>query len=299
MTISGISAFFKKTNIPKWTSIDLSIFKGQRVAIETATYIYKYFKGALKEVSLKHDYIHLDDGWVPPSDQTIDNTYHKYIKNFILKLQNTGIIPVLCIEGKVPDIKINTCNTRNHQKDLYIKRGENIRSTSDCISDYAATIVNSYFPTSKHKDILISICKEYNIEYIQSKYEAEGVAANLVLTGNCEYVLCEDHDVFMYGPSKILSRLVYNKDSFTCDAYSIENVLTRLGFKSFVDFQLFCILCGTDYHKNIYNYGPSKLHKLYKKGLTTYDAFCNYDEKFKDIPYNEILNILESNKLYI
>ena len=113
-------------------------------------------------------------------------------------------------------------------------------------------------------------------------------------------VLSEDSDVLAYESPILLLKL--NILTGKCLQIKYTNVLKSLYLTSsqFLDF---CIMCGTDYNKNIYRIGPDKAYKLIKNYSTIEniskfidtsvlnyirirEIFTQYQQRHIKIPYN-------------
>lgn len=114
---------------------------------------------------------------------------------------------------------------------------------------------NDYQLTRQIFDIL-------KVPYFKAPMEAETMCAELCATGKVDAVLTEDTDVLAYEAPVFLTKL--NTADGTCLQIRYEDVLkiTGLDRDQFLDF---CIMCGTDYNKNIPRIGPSKAIKLIEK----------------------------------
>jgi len=71
-------------------------------------------------------------------------------------------------------------------------------------------------------------------------------------------VLSEDTDVLAYASPVFLSKI--NTYDGTCTRIKYPNLLEKLSLEDnqFLDL---CIMCGTDYNKNIFRVGPEKAYK--------------------------------------
>jgi len=122
-----------------------------------------------------------------------------------------------------------------------------------------------FLTTKKLFDIL-------NIPYFNADMEAETLCADLCIQGKVDAVLSEDTDVLAYGSPVFLTKI--NTTDSTCIRIRQPHLLETLGLNQ-DEFLDFCIMCGTDYNKNIYKIGPSKAFKF----ITEYKNIENINEK--------------------
>lgn len=100
------------------------------------------------------------------------------------------------------------------------------------------------------------------VPYFDAPLEAETMCSDLCKRGLVDAVLSEDTDVLAYGTPVFLSKI--NTSDGTCVRIKHPEMLSALGLTTgqFLDL---CIMCGTDYNKNIYRVGPEKSYKYIQK----------------------------------
>ena len=117
------------------------------------------------------------------------------------------------------------------------------------------------------EDFLLTkeLFKILNVPYFNAPLEAETTCSDLCKRGLVDAVLSEDTDVMAYACPIFLSKI--NTTNGTCIKIKYEEILFALGLKcdEFLDL---CIMCGTDYNKNIFKIGPEKAYKLIQKHST-------------------------------
>lgn len=148
---------------------------------------------------------------------------------------------LLCANVSKPTININIEIVRNEIRKkrsqlLNISRGD-------------------YDMTREMFDIL-------SIPYFTAPAEAETMCADLCKRGLVDAVLSEDTDVLAYGANVLLTEI----DPFNHTCVKIEHSIIlkslSMNYDTFLDL---CIMCGTDYNKNIEGIGPEKSYKFMKK----------------------------------
>ena len=114
------------------------------------------------------------------------------------------------------------------------------------------------------KDFLLAkeLFSIMSIPYYQATTEAEATAAYLCKEGIVHGVVSEDTDVLAYASPKFMTKI--NIVSETCMEIDYNRILLDLEMtpSQFLDM---CIMCGTDYNKNIPKIGPQKAYQLIKK----------------------------------
>lgn len=96
------------------------------------------------------------------------------------------------------------------------------------------------------------------VPYFDAPMEAECFCSDLCRRGLVDAVLSEDTDVLAYASPVFLSKI--NTSDGTCIRIKYPELLEALELNSdgFLDL---CIMCGTDYNKNIFRVGPEKAYK--------------------------------------
>jgi 5'-3' exonuclease len=100
-----------------------------------------------------------------------------------------------------------------------------------------------------------------SVPWMDAPLEAETMCADLCKRGLVKAALSEDTDVLAYASPIFLSKL--DVAHGTCISIDYEELIEELEITSdtFLDV---CIMCGTDYNKNIRGVGPEGAYKLLK-----------------------------------
>jgi 5'-3' exonuclease len=103
------------------------------------------------------------------------------------------------------------------------------------------------------------------VPFFHAHWEAETTCADLCKEGQVDFVISEDTDVFAYGAPFVITKI--NTHADTCFVVNFKELLEALDLseKEFLDF---CIMCGTDYNKNIPKIGCETAYKLILKHRT-------------------------------
>ena len=103
------------------------------------------------------------------------------------------------------------------------------------------------------------------VPYLQAPSEAETLCSDLCKRGLVDAVLSEDTDVLAYGAPVFLFRINTKEDTCSRIKYPVLLEALELSDSEFLDL---CIMCGTDYNKNIFRVGPEKAYKYIQKYST-------------------------------
>ena len=123
-------------------------------------------------------------------------------------------------------------------------------------------IVNVY---RQDYELTGKILDSLGIRHITSENEGETLCAQLCCLGMVDAVLSDDTDVLAYGTPKTL--VWFRGDKETVCEISFQELTETLGM-SRSEFTDFCIMCGTDYNKNIRMIGPDRAYAILKTAKT-------------------------------
>lgn len=140
-----------------------------------------------------------------------------------------------------------------------------------------------------------------NVPHFEAPLEAETACVDLCKRGIVDAVLTNDSDVLAYGANIFLSNI--DEKNETCVRIKHDMLLKELNLThdEFIDF---CIMCGTDYNKNIFRVGPAKAFKYISdhktidkvgektsldisvlKHVRVRELFKNYEQTNAKVPY--------------
>ena len=128
-----------------------------------------------------------------------------------------------------------------------------------------------------------------NVPYYNAPLEAETMCADLCKRGLVDAVLSEDTDVLAYEAPVFLSKI--NTSDGTCIRIKYPELLEELDLFS-NEFLDLCIMCGTDYNKNIFRVGPEKAYNYIQKYSTIEEISKNTKLDIK------ILNHVRGRELF-
>jgi 5'-3' exonuclease len=175
--------------------------------------------------------------------------------------KTSEILPILIEFNKKRKSKSDFNMKRLLRKEEAISIPE-ITQEIEKIKNQAVHISSDDFKITK---ILFDILK---VPYFQAPLEAETMCSDLCIRKQVDAVISEDTDVLAYSSPIFLTKL--NTQNDTCVEINYEHIIESLEITSdqFLDL---CIMCGTDYNKNIYKVGPEKAFKLLKEHGTIDD----------------------------
>jgi 5'-3' exonuclease len=241
----------------------LSQFAFKKIAIDTSLYLYK-FKAVM------------GDRWMTG------------FLNLIKSMRNNQVHCVFIFDGKAPVEKQDEQETRKQgkqkleddicllEKNLqeYYRSGEiseilkNVKMTG---VEFNPTDVEERIAKKQSQVIdvnpldfehLRSIMTIMGTPFYTAPTEAEKFCSKLCIDGFVDAVLSDDTDIIAYACPISLSKL----DTLTgvCSGVSHTELITALDLteKQFIEH---CIMCGTDYNKNIPKIGSVTAYKMIKK----------------------------------
>lgn len=288
MGIKNLHKFLQK-HIPDYSrEVHLSEYKGKKIAIDIYIYLFSY-KSNYKDnwcryfvdflIVLLHyeiQCIFIYDSGSPIEKQETKDERKLRKQNAINDIQeiehaqevykNTGeILPVL------QNIILND-NTRikkllpTHNEQVLIYNEQSIEKRLNTLRRNNVSITKEDLQISK------KILDFFDITYCKAENEGETLCAHLCIKGIVDCVLTDDTDVLAYGTPVFLTKLdLFGKNKFnkqrtaeTVMEIRFDHILESIDF-TLQQFKDLCILCGTDYNKNIYRIGHEKAFKLLKK----------------------------------
>lgn len=286
MGIKNLSQFLKKYKVTKTFSIEK--LKYRKVGIDTPMFLFKFksitepstndwlgcfitFIAFLRKWDVHP--IFVIEGKAPPEKSITQEERRDQRQKMIDKttaLEND--LEVYISTGKISDILFQTWEKFKHKnnKSLLLKKPLsktfiNVEAIKDEINRRKRYEINI---TSEDIVNLKKLFDLMGVSWIQSKCEAETDCVSLFYDGMIDYIVAEDTDVLAYYNSledkdlKVIT--TFNITELTFNQISKNMVLETLNLtqKSFTDF---CIMCGTDYNKNIFRVGTETSYKFISK----------------------------------
>lgn len=304
MGIKSLNKFLRNNCPQIFEEIHISEYSFKKVAIDISLYLCKYkticgddwlssFIGLVS--CLRRNEVHcvfIYDTGAPPEKalerkeraeqrRKLEEKVYKY-EEALEKYHLTSEVDPVLVElykkrkGKLPSKRL----LRGTEETV------NIPFLEDVIKKMRGQILNispkDFELTKKLFDVL-------NVPYFQAPLEAETTCADLCKRGLVDAVLSEDTDVMAYASPIFLSKI--NTYNDTCVRINYSKLLQALELSS-AEFLDLCIMCGTDYNKNIFRVGPEKAYKH----IQTYSSIEEIGKNTKlDI---SILNHIRGRELF-
>lgn len=305
MGINNLNKFLRNNCPEIFTEIHISEYAFKKVAVDISIYLCK-FKTICGDdwltafinliASFRRNEIHcvmIYDGGAPPEkDNERRERAAKRVKQEekVCKLEDAleQFYITRIIDQSLIDLYNRRKNRRSKPKRLLSKNDETINM--DLVEEYIKKMRSQilhidpedYNITKKLFDVL-------KVPYLQAHMEAETLCSDLCKRGLVDAVISEDTDVLAYGSPIFLSKI--NSMTDTCIRIDYEKMLEALKLKSDTFLDL-CIMCGTDYNKNIFRVGPEKAYKYLQK----FDTIENIEENTK--LDTSILNHVRGRELF-
>jgi flap endonuclease-1 len=285
---SNFLSFLKTKSPQSFEVVHLSEYAFRKVAIDVSLYMHKF-----KAVC--------GDSWLIS------------FLNLVACLRKNEVHCVFIYDGQAP---IEKQKEQQKRKDVKLGMIQQIKDVEESIIEYTRTGVanqtliefNAKASSSSHRRLLnrseidikmirekikikksqiISISSHdfeltrdlfdiLEVPYFIASNEAEKMCSKLCIDNEVDAVLSEDTDTLAYGTPTFLSKI--DTASSTCVRINYNSLLENLGLtrEQFLDF---CILCGTDYNKNIQGVGSVSSFKLIKNygSLEEIETNTHYD----------------------
>ena len=247
--------------------IHLRQLYGKKICIDTSIYLYRY--------------------------KSMESLLEKfYLMCSIFKYHN--IIPLFVFDGKPPDEKKEEINRRRENREkawkkydaLKEKFGDNPnKHQAKKLEDIKRSIVKIRYEDIQNVKSLIS---SMGFKHIEAFGEADKLCAALVKKNKVYGVLTEDMDLFAYGCPIVFRYFSLTNHTFM--QYNLKDILKRLKI-SLENFQLLCVMSGTDYlktNKNVFYY----LNCYKKSKYMEFNKWLQIHNNLSDETYSKVMNIL-------
>ena len=137
-------------------------------------------------------------------------------------------------------------------------------------------------------DNVKNLITSMGFKHIEALGEADKLCAALVRKNKVYGVLTEDMDLFAYGCPVVFR--YFSLINHTVMQYNLKDILKKLKI-SLENFQLLCVMSGTDYlksNKNVFYY----LNCYKKSKYMRFDKWLQIHNNLTDDNYEQVMNIL-------
>ena len=221
MGIRYLNSYLTKKCTKGICTILLGTLSHSTVVVDTSIYLYKF-----KSV----------DSLVVSMTQLLD-LFKEY-----------SIHPIFVFDGKPKTNKKHTLQKRQQQKQIAWDQYQQVRHTET--PEVLQALKKTFIRVSQRDvDSIKTLMDTREVLYIQAPHEADEVCARMMHQGLAQYCMSDDMDMFVYGCSRVLRQV--NLQDGTATLYQLEELLNGLHI-SLEDFQMICILSGTDYSESNY-----------------------------------------------
>lgn len=236
----------------------------QTVVIDTSIYLYKF-----KSV----------DSLVVSMTELID------------LFQQYSIHPIFVFDGKPKTNKKTTLQKRQQQKQIAWDQYQQVLHTE---TPEVLQALKKNFIRVSQRDVeqIKELMDSKQVRYIQAPHEADEVCARIMKQGKAQYCMSDDMDMFVYGCSHVLRQV--NLTTKTVTLYQLEHILNTLHI-SLEDFQMICILSGTDYSESnhtIYDY-MKWYYQFIKSGNINFHQWLVDEKKIISLDTKEFMILSE------
>jgi 5'-3' exonuclease len=276
--------------------IHISEFAYDKIAIDTTLYLYK-FKAAL------------GDKWISG------------FLNLIKCLRINLVHPVFVFDGKAPIEKREEQESRKRDREKLenklddLTRDVNVYHETGVISENMSKLIPSntefdihiieekmskksdqvIYVTSADFNTLKDIFAMHTIPFYTAPTEAEKLCSKLCIDGHVKAVLSDDTDVIAYKCPITICKL--NSSSGGCYMIKHDELLTamKLTKDQFLDH---CIMCGTDYNKNIPGIGSMSAYKYIVQYKSIEEIARNTNIDISQMEYENVRKLFNDFDTY-
>lgn len=305
MGIKNFSQFLRQVCGDAYEQMELNVFSGHIIAIDTSYFMYTGMSNAIKAELAVTD---LRKG--NPDRSRIIDRWFQYFINFIKRIADYKINPVFIKDGTPPDEKKRIKDLRKKKQDDFtliidglrrqidemIHKNPNI-DTSDLENDLAKYIKQHVSISTEEREYLYSLLEQLGLPVIGAIGEAEQLCSHLCIDRKVTAVVTRDTDVFAYGCPIVITNLIISDNPYfkseKVEAVLLQNILDILNLtqEQFLDL---CILCGTDFNLNIPKIGPVRSYNYIRK----YGTIEKVIEVLRHKHDISVLNHIRSRELF-
>ena len=242
MGVPYLNRFLKQNASRGIYRVNLSKYRGKKIAIDTSIYLYRFMS----------------------EDLFVENFYT--MMTIFIKYE---ITPIFIFDGIPPEekkveIEFRYAKKKRAHEEYNTKMFEYTRSMGNrrkTLKKELDNLKRQFIKVEKHDiQIIKNLIQAYGLSYYTAIGEADVICADLMINGIVDACMSDDMDLFVYGCNKVLRYLsILNS---TVIEYDLDIILKELDI-TFTGFKQICIASGTDYNKNVIN-NDNYLEEIYK-----------------------------------
>lgn len=278
MGIKNLHQFLRKHCPDVYVQQKLSAYRYKKVAVDASLYMFKYKTAAGERwiscfvsllATLRKNEVHpvfvFDNG--APIEKQQERQARQDSRQKIRDKANEieSALREYDLTGEVHECLLSIMQKHTAQKVTRLL-GNNVSSNDifdrKIVENELRKLQTQCIHISNEDFVLLrELCNIMNVPIIEAPDEAEKKCVELCLGNSIYGVITEDTDVLAYGCPIFLTNIKYQNSE--CTELAVEDILDELEL-SYESFRDFCIMCGTDYNKNIFKVGPEKAFSLIK-----------------------------------
>ncbi|ODV92528.1 hypothetical protein CANCADRAFT_17583, partial [Tortispora caseinolytica NRRL Y-17796] len=242
----GIKGLLKVLS-PIQKHVHISQFKGETVAVDAYVWLHRGAYSCAWELNLG----------IPTK------AYVNFVVNRCRMFRNYGVEPYIVFDGCRLPLK---SETNAHRRDL---RETAVAQARKHLQEGNPEEARKMFSraisiTPEMCYSLMQALKEEQIKFIVAPYEADAQMAYLEKNGFVSLIVSEDSDLFVFGASKLLTKMDNEGNGLLIDRADFSSVsrLPRLSSFTPAQFRLWAILSGCDYTKGVFNVGLARAYNI-------------------------------------
>ena len=278
MGIKNLHTFLRKHCPDAYVTQPLSAYRYKKLAIDVSLYMFKYKTAAGDRwiscfvsllAALRRNEVHavfvFDNGAPIEKQQERESRQEsrQKIRDKAQELDDALREYDLSGEISICLTEVMKKNAGGKQTRLLGSRAVNQQFDRKIIENELHKLQSQSIHINKEDfELIRQLCGIMHVPIIEAPDEAEKKCVELCLGKSIYGVITEDTDVLAYGCPIFLTNIQYHKSE--CTELAIEDILDELDL-TYEAFRDLCIMCGTDYNKNIFKVGPEKAYNLIKQ----------------------------------
>lgn len=252
MGIKKINAFLKEKCPTAFRNVQLNLLSNYKIAVDASGFIYNKVAASNKEYIMR-----MADPLIEINRTiVIKNTLLKMIE-FIYEMSQYNITLIWCWDGVHSPEKIIAKTERKKAKETLVLKiinlynelinVEQVFRQKNKISEYRLLLSQYNYVHGSEMDYFKSFIENLGLPSIQAETEGEKIASYLSINNYCNAVWSEDTDNYALGTPLLITGF---NSTTNVSVVVLDDILSTLKItqETLTDF---CIMCGTDFNKNI------------------------------------------------